>query len=137
AVRNGTSLFITCQQTLRNFDHLFRCAVLTACLLERDPLDGAVASNADAPTQQRVTRDLAGHTAAVELEDNFVPRYFTKVSPITGTFFMHTNFRELDLRDQARSPAPIQIENCDWLSSGITQLFRRQHGSQMIARRHI
>ena len=61
------------QQVKRDRRYFVDPPPFAAGFWERDPFNRAIAADANGPAQKRIARDLAGHVAAVQLQDKLMP----------------------------------------------------------------
>src|SRR5438094_9623855 len=136
AFGDGSSLGLICQQTLCNFDQLGVPPFFATRFWKRDPLNRTITAHASGAAEESVTCHLPWNTAAIELENNFMTRYFAQIGAIPHPFFVHANFSKADFANEFCSATPLGIENRCRLFGRIAQLFYSEKGSEMIPRRH-
>src|SRR5205814_10397321 len=90
---------------------------------ERDPLNRAIATDADRTTQKSIAGDLAWDAAAIELEDNFVTRQLAQIGAILHALFVNANFTEADFSNEFGCAPLVGIKNCDRLLRFVAQFF--------------
>src|SRR5881394_1770298 len=121
-----------------------RCAISTnwASLRFSPHVSGnAIRSIAPSPPtqaerQRRASPATCRNAAAIELENNFMTRYFAQIGAIAHPFFVYPNFSKAHFANKLGPATPIEIENRHRLFSPIAQPFYSDKGSEMIPRRH-
>ena len=87
-----------------------------------EPINRAVAADANSSGKQRVARDLPGNAASIELEDDFMARDFAQIIRICLALLVHAQFAgwEFQFGEELFAFSAIEIENSDRLATGAT-----------------
>src|SRR6202049_415915 len=89
--KRGTGTDIA-QQLQRDGSDFVDRASSAAALRKRDSFNRAISAHASGPAKKRVTRDLPRHAAAVQLQNDFMPRDLAQIIRVRFSFLDDAQF---------------------------------------------